>query len=120
MAARVPKTRGNKTLTESGFWGMIRSALRQKSRWWAPMKLAKEKARRPYKGDNKRQKWEYKCNNCKDWYSDKEIEVDHIIEAGSLRNGDDLKGFVERLFCEEEGLQILCKTCHAVKTKNSK
>ncbi len=121
MAARVEKTRGGGSFTESGFWGMIRAALRQKSRWWKPVKDTKEAARRPYKGENKRIKWEYQCAKCKKWFPEKEIEVDHIIEAGSLRNGDDLKGFVERLFCEGEGLQILCKnTCHKEKTLKSK
>jgi 5-methylcytosine-specific restriction endonuclease McrA len=99
---------------------MIRSALRQKSRWWKPISAVKAKARRQYKGSNKRQKYEYQCAICKDWYADKNIEVDHIIPAGSLRCGDDLKGFVERLFCEEEGLRVLCEKCHKQVTKESK
>jgi hypothetical protein len=121
MAIRVAKTRGSQTYTESGFWGMIRAALRQKSRWWKPVKDAKDAARRAYKGVNKRQKFEYQCAKCKQWFPEKEIEVDHIIEAGSLRNGDDVKDFIERLFCEKEGLQILCKDkCHREKTLNAK
>lgn len=119
--ARVEKTRGSGTYTESGFWGMIRAALRQKSRWWKPVKDTKDASRRPYKGTNKRLKWEYQCAKCKKWFQEKEIEVDHKIEAGSLRNGDDVKGFIERLFCEKDGLQILCKAdCHREKTLNAK
>src|SRR6478736_5542181 len=121
MAARVEKTRGAGSYTESGFWGMIRSTLRQKSRWWMPIKIVKEAARRAYKGTNKRQKWEYQCAKCKKWFAEKEIEVDHIVEAGSLRNGDDVKDFIERLFCEKEGLQVLCKdVCHREKTNSVK
>ena len=74
-------------------------------------------ARRPYNGPSKRQKFEYQCNQCKNWFPDKQIAVDHKIPAGALNSGDDLKGFVERLFCEVEDLQCLCDSCHDVKTK---
>ena len=53
---RVPRTRNAGTMTESAFWSMIRSALRQKSRWWKPISECKTLARRAYKGKNKRQK----------------------------------------------------------------
>lgn len=107
-------------MTESAFWSMIRSTLRQKSRWWKPIYEAKLAVRRPYKGKNKRQKWEYKCDICKKWWPDKGIHVDHITQVGSLLNGDDLKGFVERLFCETEGLRVLCKGCHKEVTKKQR
>ena len=44
------------TMTESVFWSFIRSALRQKSRFWKPITECKLQARRLYKGVNKRQK----------------------------------------------------------------
>jgi 5-methylcytosine-specific restriction endonuclease McrA len=115
-----PKTRNAGTLTESAFWGFIRSGLRQKSRWWKPITQCKMSSRRSYKGPNKRQKFEYLCNVCNDWFPDKEINVDHIIPAGSLQCANDLPGFVERLFVEVEGLQVLCSTCHNKKTQNEK
>ena len=118
--SRVPKTRNAGTMTESAFWSFIRSALRQKSRWWKPITECKMKARRPYKGPNKRQKFEYLCNSCKTWFPDKQINVDHIVGAGSLNCGQDLPGFVDRLFCEQDNLQVLCTTCHDHKTKLEK
>jgi len=118
--SRVPKTRNAGTMTESAFWSFIRSALRQKSRWWKPITECKMKARRPYKGPNKRQKFEYLCNSCKTWFPDKQINVDHIVGAGSLICGQDLPGFVDRLFCEQDNLQVLCTTCHDHKTKLEK
>ena len=118
--SRVPKTRNAGTMTESAFWSFIRSALRQKSRWWKPITECKMKARRPYKGPNKRQKFEYLCNSCKTWFPDKQINVDHIVGAGSLNCGQDLPGFVDRLFCEQDNLQVLCETCHDAKTKLEK
>lgn len=117
---RVIKTRGGGTLTESAFWTMIRSALRQRSRWWKPNYICKEKSRRLYKGPRKRQKYEYRCNICKEWFPEKDINIDHIIPVGQLNCSADLPGFVERLFCEEEGLQVACKTCHDSKTKIEK
>lgn len=110
----------NGTMTQSMFWSMIRSALRQKSRWWKPIAQAKTNARRRYKGPNKRQQWEYQCNQCKAWFSEKNINVDHIIPAGQLNDFHDLPGFVKRLFCEVDGLQVMCSKCHDAKTKKEK
>jgi len=102
--AVTPKTRNAGTMTESAFWSFIRSALRQKSRWWKPITECKMKARRAYKGTLKRQKFEYQCNSCKQWFPEKKINVDHIVGAGSLNCATDLPGFVERLFCEQDNL----------------
>jgi 5-methylcytosine-specific restriction endonuclease McrA len=117
---QTPKTRNAGTMTESAFWSFIRSALRQKSRWWKPIAQAKAKAKRAYKGPLKRQKFEYQCAECLEWFPDKKINVDHRIPAGTLRCADDLPGFVERLFCEVDNLQVLCTTCHDRKTQNEK
>jgi 5-methylcytosine-specific restriction endonuclease McrA len=118
--ARSPKVRNAGTMTESAFWSFIRSALRQKSRWWKPITECKLKAKRAYKGTNKRQKFEYQCANCKSWFPEKQINVDHIKPAGSLNCAQDLPGFVDRLFCEQENLQVLCSECHNEKTKLEK
>jgi 5-methylcytosine-specific restriction endonuclease McrA len=118
--AKSPKVRNAGTMTESAFWSFIRSALRQKSRWWKPITECKMKARRAYKGPSKRQKFEYQCNTCKSWFPEKQINVDHIKPAGSLNCKEDLSGFVERLFCELDNLQVLCESCHDVKTKLEK
>lgn len=115
---KVPRTRNNFTLTEAGFWGMIRSCLRNASRWWKPIAQCKLNSRRPYKGINKSQKWEYLCNHCENWFMEKEVQVDHIIDAGTLTRAEDLSGFVERLFCEVDGFQCLCKPCHQIKTNS--
>jgi 5-methylcytosine-specific restriction endonuclease McrA len=109
---RVPRTRNAGTMTEAAFWSMIRSALRQKSRWWKPISETKRKARRNSKSNNKRLKYEYKCAICTNWFPDSKIEVDHIIPAGSLQKAEDLPGFVERLFCEKDNLRVLCVECH--------
>lgn len=118
--SRVVRTRNAGTMTESMFWGMIRATLRNKSRWWKPISLCKQKAKRKYNGPNKRQKWEYQCAKCKKWWAEKHINVDHIIPVGSLQSAQDLPRFVENLFCEVNHLQVLCSTCHNVKTQSER
>ena len=117
MGKKVIKTRNAGTMSESAFWAFIRSALRQKSRWWKPITQCKQNAKRPYKGSNKRQKFEYQCNKCKKWFPDKQINVDHVKPVGTLTCAADLSTFVENLFCEVDNLQCLCTGCHNSKTK---
>lgn len=102
-------------MTEAAFWSFVRSALRKQSMRWKPIQAIKKDNRRAYSGENKRQKWEYQCANCLSWFADKEIEVDHIVECGTL-NAQSAGVFIERLFCEKEGLQLLCTACHKTKT----
>ena len=114
-----PRTRAGKTWTEAKYWQFIRSALRQATMRYPVIQNFKKKGRRSVTG--KRHKFEYQCVECKKWFMDKEISVDHIVPAGSLKTYDDLPGFVERLFCEEDNLQILCKdTCHQAKTNKER
>ena len=113
---RVPRTRNAGTMTESAFWGMIRSALRRRTIMWKPVAEAKLLARRRYKGPNKRRKWEYQCAECKQFFPDKEVAVDHIVPAGTLKCSADLPQFIDNLFCEVKGLQCLCNNCHNKKT----
>jgi hypothetical protein len=116
---KAPKTRNNGTMTEAAFWSMIRSHLRRKTVFWKPKSEAIKRASRKYVGENKRRKIEVQCAKCEGWFARDSVEVDHIIEAGSLRSFDDLSGFLERLFCEVDGFQVLCKPCHKLKTNNN-
>ncbi len=115
--SKVEKPYNHGTMSTAAFFGMLKNMLRQKSRWWKPISACKQNAKRTYRGLNKRQKFEYQCNMCKEYFSDKETAVDHIIPVGSLKCYDDLPGVVERLFCEIDGLQVLCTNCHTEKTK---
>ncbi len=109
---RVPRTRAGGQWTEAAYWAFIRSGLRALSVKWPPRRQVLIDQRRPYCGPNKRQKWEYPCAFCGDWYPAKQVQVDHVRACGELRSLDDLPGFVGRLLCEADDLRILCRDCH--------
>jgi hypothetical protein len=64
--------------------------------------------------------WAVRCNICGETFPQSKVQVDHIIEAGSLRQEGGLDGFIERLFPNQEGMQILCHPCHTIKTLSVK
>jgi hypothetical protein len=117
----VERTRNAKTMTESMYWGTIRSALRKCFQYWKPMQQALENASRPSQSKNKLLKKEYLCKECTSWFPRKEVHIDHIEECGSLRSFDDIQGFIERLTIEDvNGYQVLCKPCHTIKSNETR
>lgn len=119
MSRRVARTRASGEWTEARFWGFIRSHLRLMSRSWPPRRHALVAARHPYRGPNKRQKWLYQCASCLGLYPATEVQVDHIEPCGSLTKYSDVARFIQRLLCEEEGFQVLCKACHLERRNES-
>lgn len=114
---KVDKPFNNKTMTEAAFFGMLKSSWRKLSMYWIPTKIVRESARRPYTGTNKRKKWEYQCNQCKGWFDGNNVQVDHIHGIGVCSSFDDLPRVAKAMFCEADGLQVLCSKCHLAKTK---
>ena len=114
--------------TEARFKSFIRGGLRGISMRWPPKNRVKQNARvargvylcegykrtahevpvtlRPKPGNKRR------INNA---------VVDHIIPVVDPKRGfiswDEL---IKRLFCEEDGFQILCSSCHSEKTKDER
>lgn len=83
--------------------------LRRYSRTWIPMYEARKLAKR---GPNK-----YECAACKELFGTKEIQIDHRIPVVDIELGDQgLEIFAQRLYCEVENLDVLCKNCHAAKS----
>lgn len=120
MARKVVKTRAGGTWSEARYFGFIRSGLRRMSARWPVKYQVMEESRRKYTGGDKRTKWEYQCAHCKGWFKGKDIQVDHIVPAGSLKTFEDLPKFVSTLFCEKENLQTLCTSCHNIKTQEER
>lgn len=108
----VEKPFADHTMTNTAFFGFLRSALRQKSRYWYPITVCKLRAREKYGGPNKRRKWLYRCEECHQLFDIKEVASHHIEECGSLRSFEDLVEFVKRLFCDSDKLRLLCNNCH--------
>ena len=108
MGRKVERTRNGGQWTEARYFGFIRSALRSAFQKWGPKHEAKKLAKVAYNT--------YVCAHCTQWFGSSQVEVDHIKPAGQLKTYSDLPGFVERMFCESEGFQVLCKECHQIKT----
>jgi 5-methylcytosine-specific restriction endonuclease McrA len=113
MPRRVERTRAGGTWTEAKYWGYIRGALRQAFLRYPVRGAAKRRQARRVGGRHSK----YECEGCGELFDSKDVQVDHIVACGTLRAYDDLPGFVQRLFCEADGLQVLCTTCHQTKTK---
>jgi hypothetical protein len=108
-------------MSTSQYLAFIRSALRSKWLRWRPRGEALQAAKRPYKGPNKRQQFEYACAICSGRFSAKEVEVDHYPrDAGSILSIEDIGEFCKNLFCEGDNLRVVCKSCHGIYTHSQK
>lgn len=116
----VELTRASHTKTEAQFSAFILAALRKATKFWLPKMEKLHEGRRPNQSDNKRLKWENNCEQCKQWFPESEIEIDHIIPCGGISGEnwlDKVKPWIIRAFVEKEGFQRLCKSCHSKKSK---
>lgn len=119
-SAGVELTHNGNTMTKSEHISMILGALRGVARFWIPKTEALNKVCRPSQRKDKRVKKEYCCKKCNNWFKRTEVEVDHIIPCGGIRDYKDIPGWCKRAFVGVEGLQVLCKTCHKDKTNSEK
>ena len=63
----------------------------------------------------------YLCANCGDFFVANDVQVDHIDPVVSPSDGfQDWWTFINRLYCEAENLQVLCKPCHKEKTNRER
>ena len=60
----------------------------------------------------------YCCADCGGVFVLRDVQVDHIEPVVDPEVGFvDWETFVDRMFCETDNLQVLCKPCHKDKTK---
>lgn len=105
----------------------IIQGLRRLSYKWPGRTKAKLKARvlakdHPEIKDLGKTIYLYKCAICGNLFKDKEIVLDHIepvVDPNSpiIGSNFDLNVYAERMFCDENGFQVLCSECHNQKTK---
>jgi hypothetical protein len=113
----------SKDWTEGRFRAFITSTLRGGFRRYPPKYTVLKAA---YSGKklnkaSKRQCMHYVCNSCKKEFPSKEVNVDHILPVVDPITGFvDWNTFIDRLFCKEENLQVLCSKCHTEKTKQER
>jgi 5-methylcytosine-specific restriction endonuclease McrA len=118
----APRPFGCGTLTEAGRHAKIVGYLRSGSKWWKP-KMETLRLARVGTRVNKatgRMAMHHKCKICKEDFPSKEVQVDHItplVGAEGFKTWDE---FIGILFCEKEGMQVLCKPCHQIKTNIEK
>lgn len=118
---RVVRTRNAATLTESGYWGFVRSTLRRAFRFWKPAVIALKRTQVPMAGPRGR-KWGYVCAGCSKIYLRKQVQIDHKEPAGALTDYAHVGDFLRRLTPENpDSYQVLCTGegtagCHDAKT----
>lgn len=113
------KTRNGNTWTESRYHSFIKGGLRAASRRWPPKYTCLNDAciGQKINSNTGRIAKHYRCSCCGLDYPAKDVQVDHInpiVSTGGFTTWDDL---IENLFCEKEYLQVLCKPCHKIKSK---
>lgn len=60
----------------------------------------------------------FKCSICNtEGLKSKDVEVDHIESVVDTSTGfTTIEEFVNRLFCEQSNLRLICKSCHTIET----
>lgn len=58
----------------------------------------------------------YQCAHCSGLYPAKCICVDHIAAVVPVTGFVSWDDIIARMFCGAEGLQVLCSTCHKLKS----
>ena len=105
--------------TETAFWNYVRGGLRRSLWKRNPIKLNLIRSKR-FKapiGRNGKSVWAGVCEQCGGTFRQPELEVDHLVGAGSLRSLQDLAGFIERLvMVDETSLQLVDKECHRIRS----
>lgn len=113
----------NKEWTPARKKAFIISVLRSGSRRWPPkyQTLNEAKTEKKINVLTGRLAQHYKCMKCKNDFSAKMVQVDHIKPIVVPKDGFvDWNTFIDRLFCEQDNLQVLCVPCHKIKTLKEK
>lgn len=113
------KPRNGGRWTEGRFAAFVTSALRAASRRWPPKyeRLADACVGVRKNKRTGRDAKHYRCAMCEECFPQSGVQVDHVIAIGKTQLWDE---FIEKLFCEKDNLQVVCKPCHKEKTKKER
>ena len=63
----------------------------------------------------------YKCAVCLSTFPAKDVQVDHIDPVVCLKKGFvDWDTYIKRMYVAADGLQVLCKPCHLIKSNEER
>jgi hypothetical protein len=105
--------------TESRFHSFIKSALRRASVRWPPRyeTLADAFVGSKINSKTGRMAKHYRCSKCGFEFPLKEVQVNHIEPVVPVEGFDDWDDVIYRMFCEKNGLEVLCVPCHKLVTQ---
>jgi len=108
--------------TQARFDSFVKSALRAASRRWPPKYEALKRACVGKRHDSAtgKQSFRYTCQGCANIFKAADVSVDHIETAVPIEGFTNWDEVIHRMFCEADGLQILCHGCHGIKTQNER
>ena len=110
----IQKTRNNGEWSEARYHAFVKGGLRSASQRWPPKYKVLSEAcvgQRINPASGRLAKF-YRCSACSDTFPAKLVEVNHIKPVIPVNGFDSWDGVVDRLFCEKEGLEVVCKPCH--------
>jgi len=102
---------------DNKFKNWIISVLRKASYKWRPRSEALKEAKVGQDG----RAFLYKCAICEGIFIRKEVQIDHIdpvVPLDGYKSGMefDWNEYIDRMFCEKDNFQIICKECHSCKS----
>lgn len=115
----MAKKRNNGQWTEARYESFIKSALRRASVRWPPRYQTLKEAfvGKKVNKETGRQAMHYECAKCKGHFPAKQVEVNHKEPIVPVTGFDSWDGVISRMFCEKDKLEVLCKPCHKLITK---
>ncbi len=126
MGSKKPKPYNEGTMTEAAFRSHIISGLRKASMYWKPKGVALKESRdgKMIHPETGRERIVCKCSHCGKRDFENKMKVDHIDPVVPVDGFNDnlflninWSEYIERMFVEVDGYQVLCKECHDLKTK---
>lgn len=124
MGVKVEKPRCNGQWTEARYRSFIISTLRRSSSRWGPRNACKKAARHHEKLPSPttgRLVYHCRCAGCGGLFPETTCSVDHINPVIDPKVGfQDWDTYIERMYCEADGFQVLCEDCHSTKTKEER